>query len=238
MIDISKDKNKNGSCLILFSGGQDSTTALFWALENFNNVYAISFFYGQKHSIEISIAKDICKKLDIKQKIVDISFLEDLVVSGLFESSDKNVADTHPLNPLLPSSFVPYRNLIFLSLAASYATVINTNNIVIGVSEADYSGYPDCRKEFIESLERTLRLAIDLDNINIITPLISLTKSDIFMLASRLNCLDFIINETMTCYNGSKIKNDFGFGCGKCPACLLRKKGYEEFLSIVKNLCN
>jgi len=223
-------KNGKDSCLILFSGGQDSTTALFWAMKNFDNVYAISFLYGQKHSIEISITKEICKKLDIKQKIVDISFLENLVVSGLFESSDKNVGESHPLNTFLPSSFVPYRNLIFLTFAASYATVIGTNNIIIGVSEVDYSGYPDCRGEFIKSAEKTLRLAINSDNINIITPLISLTKSDIFMLAKELDCLDFIINETMTCYNGSKIKNDFGFGCGECPACLLRKKGYEEFL--------
>ncbi len=224
-------KENNESCLVLFSGGQDSTTLLFWALRNFKNVYAISFFYGQRHSIEIDIAKNICKKLNINQKIVDISFLDSLVSSDLFDSSKKEISTSHPLNSSLPSSFVPYRNLIFLTLAASYATVIGTNNLVIGVSDADYSGYPDCRREFIKSAESTFRLAIGLDDgINVITPLISLTKSDIFGLAKGLDCFDFIINETITCYNGDMTKNEFGFGCGKCPACLLRKRGYEEFI--------
>ena len=135
------------------------------------------------------------------------------------------------MNKDVPSSFVPYRNVIFLTLASAWASTIAVKHIVIGVCETDYSGYADCRDIFIKSMQVSLNLATDFKDSNVLihTPLMHLTKKEEFILAEKLGCLETIINETVTCYNASEKINDFGKGCGKCPACLLRKKGYKEF---------
>lgn len=224
---------KNEDALVLMSGGQDSTTTLFWALKHFNKVYAITFDYEQKHSQEIDIASGICSKLNVEQKIVDISFLKDLVVSNLFKDKP-DVGGSHSLNPDVPSSFVPYRNLIFLTLASAWASTLGIRHIATGVCETDYSGYADCRDVFIKSAQVTLNLATDFSDRNVVihTPLMWLTKAQEFRLAEELDCLDFVLSSTLTCYNGDQTKNDFGMGCGKCPACQLRKSGYEEYKRI------
>ncbi|MBN2442147.1 MAG: 7-cyano-7-deazaguanine synthase QueC [Spirochaetales bacterium] len=217
--------------LVLLSGGQDSTTSLFWAMKHFRKIHAISFFYGQKHASEIKWAKKICKKLDINLMVTDISFMQNLVVSDLFKKSGKIKPKDHPLQEDVPSSFVPYRNLLFLVLASARASSLGIRHLVIGVCETDYSGYADCRDVFIKSTQATLHLATDFREKNVIihTPLMWLTKSETFELARELGCLDFIITQTLTCYYGKTKMNHFGMGCGECPACTLRKKGFEEF---------
>lgn len=222
---------KKEDALVLVSGGQDSITTLFWSIKTFNKVYGISFFYGQKHNEEIDVARNICGELGVSHKTVDISFIKDVVISNLFLGTG-DVNEKHKLDSSVPSSFVPYRNLLFLTIAAGWASTIGVRNIVIGVCETDYSGYADCRDIFIKSCQNTLNLATDFEDNKVIihTPLMKMSKADEFMMAKELGCLDFILKKTLTCYNGVKKANDFGMGCGECPSCLLRKKGYEEFL--------
>ena len=230
-----KNIYKNEKSLVLVSGGQDSTTCLFWAIKNFKKVDAITFYYAQKHSKEIEVAESLCKKLKVNHKKIDISFLKDLVISNLFNNKN-NINKSHILNKNVPSSFVPYRNMIFLTLAAAWASTIATKHIVIGVCETDYSGYADCRDVFIKSLQVSLNLATDFKEKSVIihTPLMWLSKAEEFKLAEDLGCLDFVINESLTCYNGIERMNNYGKGCGKCPACKLRKKGYQEYLRLYK----
>ena len=228
-----KPSYENEDALVLASGGQDSTTCLFWAKAHFRKVSAIGFAYGQKHAVEVATARRICDRLGVAFKVVDIGFMKDLVVSNLFEGAgDVNAA--HQLKDSVPSSFVPYRNLIFLTLASAWASTLGVRHIVTGVCETDYSGYADCRDVFIKSAQVTLNLATDFKEGNVVihTPLMWLTKAEEFRMAQELGCLDFILEETMTCYNGDETRNDFGKGCGNCPACALRKAGYEAFKRI------
>jgi 7-cyano-7-deazaguanine synthase len=222
--------------LVLTSGGQDSTTCLFWALKNFKQVSAIAFFYGQKHAKELAAAAHICKNLNIDLKTVDISFFKKLVHSNLFTGMP-DVKAAHKLNPALPASFVPYRNLLFLTLASAWASTINVRHIVIGVCETDYAGYADCRDVFIKSAQKTLNLAVDLKECNVVihTPLMRLSKAEEFHLAEQLGCLDFILKETLTCYNGSEKMHEWGKGCANCPACRLRARGYREYKKLKKS---
>lgn len=226
---------KNEEAVVLTSGGQDSTTCLVWALNNFKKVHAISFFYNQKHSNEIDIAKRICAQFGVDLKIVDISFMKDLVVSNLFKDTP-DVRGVHSQNADVPASFVPYRNLLFVTLASAWAGTVGARHIVIGVCETDFSGYADCRDVFIKSAQVTLNLATDFKDSNIVihTPLMWMTKAAEFRMAEELGCLDLIMNETLSCYNGSEKMNSYGKGCGECPSCLLRKKGYEEYCVLYK----
>ena len=212
--------------LIVFSGGQDSTTCLGWAKNNYQEIEAVSFFYNQKHSIELEKAKKICKIINIKHHLIDVSFFSEIVNSAL--TSNGNVNENHQENQNLPASFVPNRNALFITIAHSLAQKIKAQNLITGTCQTDYSGYPDCRREFIDRIEESLNLGSD-SNIKIITPLMYLTKAETFKLAEENNCLDLVLNYSHTCYNGLQIKNDWGFGCGECPACILRKKGFYEF---------
>ncbi|MBN2536500.1 MAG: 7-cyano-7-deazaguanine synthase QueC [Spirochaetales bacterium] len=227
---------KNEDTLVLFSGGQDSTTSLFWALDHFRNVSTLCFYYAQKHSHEVTCAKKICRKLNIKIKTVDISFMKTLVISHLFKHTGTIDKEHHPLKEDVPSSFVPYRNLLFLVLAAAWASTLGIRHLVTGVCETDSSGYADCRDVFIKSARETLHLATDFqDQAPVIhTPLMWLSKAETFKLAEELGCLDFILKYTLTCYYGKKKMNIFGMGCGKCPACLLRKTGFEGYMKKYK----
>jgi 7-cyano-7-deazaguanine synthase len=209
-----------------FSGAQDSTTCLYWAKARYDLVEAITFAYGQKHSIEIEQSIKICELLNIKQTIVDISFLNTLVESALTSNGDVNKLNEKGL----PSSFVPNRNQLFITLAHSYAQKIGAQTLVTGVCQTDYSGYPDCRLEFIQSIQHSTNLGSD-STIEIHTPLMDLTKAETFEMAKILDCLDEVIEHSHTCYNGDRThRHDYGYGCGECPACQLRKKGFEEFL--------
>jgi 7-cyano-7-deazaguanine synthase len=212
--------------VVVFSGGQDSTTCLGWALKRYKHVEAITFLYGQKHAIEEVQARAICEKLSVKQTVVEIP-LAGLVESALTSNGDVN--DGHKDRPHLPASFVPNRNAVFLSLAHGYAQRIGAMWVVTGVCETDYSGYPDCRQKFIEQIETTLNTGSD-SQIIIQTPLMARDKADVFRLAEEVGVLTEVITLSHTCYNG--IREEFhpwGFGCGECPACELRAKGWKEY---------
>jgi 7-cyano-7-deazaguanine synthase len=213
--------------LVVFSGGQDSTTCLQWAINRYQQVYAITFNYKQRHNVEIKQSKIICDKLGICQVVVDIDFLDVLCESALLKKST-NINDKHVLNDSLPSSFVPNRNALFLTLAHSYAQKIQVQDVITGTCQTDYSGFPDCREIFIKNLQHSLNLGADTD-INFVTPLMHINKAETFKLAEKENALDLILNYSHTCYEGSDIVNEWGRGCGKCPACKLRKKGFYEY---------
>lgn len=220
------NKINNDDVLVLFSGGQDSTTCLYWAKRNFRNVYALSFIYGQKHQKEVEVAKKIANKASVKLEIMDVSFIGRLGNNSL--TNDSLSMDMEKPSEGFPNTFVPGRNLFFLSIAAVYAREHNINHIVTGVSQTDFSGYPDCRDAFIKSLNVTLNLAMDGQFI-LHTPLMWIDKAETWAMADELGVFNIIRNETMTCYNGIA-----GDGCGHCPACLLRKKGLDKFLASIK----
>lgn len=220
--------------LVVLSGGQDSLTCLGLALKQRNNsnfetkISAISFDYNQKHKVELAGAASVCSRYGVPHKIVELGpLLSSLVTSAL--TGDGAVGLPHAYKPGLPSSFVPGRNALFLTLAHAHAQEIAADTLLTGVCQTDYSGYPDCRDSFIRCLESALNIGYE-TRIGIGTPLMWLTKSETFAMAAKTDFLDVILHESHTCYNGDHSTwNDFGFGCGTCPACELRKKGYAEF---------
>ncbi|KGR74268.1 7-cyano-7-deazaguanine synthase [Ureibacillus sinduriensis BLB-1 = JCM 15800] len=220
---------KQEKAVVVFSGGQDSTTCLFWAKERFSEVEAVTFDYGQRHRLEIECAKEIAKELGVKHHILDMSLLSQLAPNALTRN-DISVADGE--NGELPSTFVPGRNLLFMSFAGVLASQVGAKHIVTGVCETDFSGYPDCRDIFIKSLNVTLNLSMD-ETFVIETPLMWLNKTETWGLADELGALDFVRERTLTCYNGV-----IADGCGHCASCKLRQKGLETYLSTQKELSN
>lgn len=219
------DRNK---ALIVFSGGQDSTTCLFWAKKHFKKVYALCFRYGQKHVMEVDMARNIAEKAGVPFEVKDVSFISEL--SSGCSLTDTNIKmDEERVGVAPPNTFVPGRNLFFLSIAAVYAREHGIMNIVTGVSQTDFSGYPDCRDSFIRSLNVTLNLAME-EQFVIHTPLMWIDKAETWKMADELGVFDIVRNETLTCYNGIK-----GDGCGECPACKLRRRGLETYLKIRKS---
>lgn len=230
-----KPMNKE-TALVVFSGGQDSTTCLFWALKHFQKVVALTFTYGQKHVIEVEKAREIaaiagdvaresglnCGGGDVDWHQMDISFISQLSHNSLTDSSI--VMDQEKPADGPPNTFVPGRNLFFLSVAAVFARERGINHLVTGVSQTDYSGYPDCRDAFIKSLNVSLNLGMD-EQFVIHTPLMWIDKAQTWAKADKMGVLDFIRTRTLTCYNGIP-----GDGCGHCPACRLRREGLEQYL--------
>jgi 7-cyano-7-deazaguanine synthase len=212
--------------IILLSGGQDSTTCLYWAKQKFTEVYAVGFDYGQMHINEIEQAKKIAKDAVIDFKIFDIKNL--LAPSSLTEKTNHN--ETSRINNDLPASFTSGRNLLFLTIAASYGANLGITNLITGVCQTDYSGYPDCRRNTIDAMQLTLSLGIGIGDIKIHTPLMYLTKAETFKMAKELGCLEIILKDTLTDYNGNKTLNDWGMGINNNPATDLRVKGYYEAL--------
>lgn len=211
--------------VVIFSGGQDSTTCLYWAMNRYKEVECITFNYGQKHSVELDCAKQLCEYENIKQTVIDISFLDTIVESALTSNGDVNKLNEKGL----PSSFVPNRNQMFITMAHAYAQKIGVEVLVTGVCQTDYSGYPDCRETFVKAIEWSTNMGSD-SNIKIETPLMYLTKAETFELAEKEGCLDRVIHYSHTCYNGNRDNlHDWGYGCDDCPACELRKKGFNEF---------
>lgn len=216
-----KAVNKD-SALVVFSGGQDSTTCLFWAKKHFSKVLALTFVYGQKHVIEVDCAEKIAKKAGIGWEKMDVSFIGHLGRNSLTFKEMK--IDEEKPKDSCPNTFVPGRNLFFLSIAAVYARERGINHIVTGVGETDFSGYPDCRDAFVKSLNVTLNLAME-EQFVIHTPLMWLDKCETWAMADQLGVLDLVRTETVTCYNGVP-----GDGCGHCPSCRLRREGLEAYL--------
>ncbi|WP_214482187.1 7-cyano-7-deazaguanine synthase QueC [Bacillus sp. SM2101] len=212
---------KNEKAVVVFSGGQDSTTCLFWAMERYKTVEAVTFQYNQRHDNEIEVAKNIANEVGIKHTVLDMSLLSQLAPNAL----TRDDIAIEEKEGELPSTFVDGRNLLFLSFAAVLAKQTGAKHIITGVCETDFSGYPDCRDVFIKSLNVTLNLAMDYQFV-IHTPLMWLDKAETWELADELGACDFVQKKTLTCYNGIIAE-----GCGECPACKLRKKGLDQYVS-------
>lgn len=211
------------TALVVFSGGQDSTTCLYWAKREFKKVWALSFLYGQKHQKEVELAREIARKAGMEFQVMDVSFIASLAQNSLTDTTI--TMDQEKPEGGVPNTFVPGRNLFFLSIAAVFAREHGIHHIVTGVSQTDFSGYPDCRDAFIKSLNVTLNLAMD-EQFVIHTPLMWIDKAETWALADELGVLDLVRHETLTCYNGVP-----GDGCGHCPACTLRRQGLEKYLA-------
>ncbi|MGG3957187.1 7-cyano-7-deazaguanine synthase QueC [Bhargavaea massiliensis] len=212
---------KKEKAVVVFSGGQDSTTCLFWAKKHFDEVEAVTFDYNQRHRLEIDVASSITKELGVPHTVLDMSLLNQLAPNALTRS---DIA-IEQKEGQLPSTFVDGRNLLFLSFAAVLAKQKGARHLVTGVCETDFSGYPDCRDVFIKSLNVTLNLAMDYQFV-IHTPLMWLNKAETWKLADELGALEFVRTKTLTCYNGI-----IADGCGECPACVLRKRGFDQYMN-------
>lgn len=212
----------NEKALVVFSGGQDSTTCLIQAVQTYGreNVQAITFQYGQRHAIELERARWIAEDLGIAQTVLDLSLMQQITHNALMDDT----AEIQTASNGVPNTFVDGRNALFLLYAAIYAKSQNVKHIIVGVCETDFSGYPDCRDVFVKSMNVTLNLAMDYA-FQIHTPLMYLTKAQTWALADRLGCLDYIRQHTHTCYHGVE------GGCGECPSCVLRERGLAEYLA-------
>ena len=226
------------SALVLFSGGQDSTTCLFWALApaprggGFAEVRALAFDYGQRHAVEIAQARRIARLADVPFEVLSLDGL--LGGSALLADEAGDTTAPHRLAPDLPASFVPGRNALFLTAAASRAFGLGITDLVGGMCQTDYSGYPDCRLDFVASQARTLSLALDAD-VTIHTPLMALTKAETWKLAADLgtvrgvSVLETVREHSHTDYHGDRSeRHAWGYGRLDNPASVLRAKGYAE----------
>jgi 7-cyano-7-deazaguanine synthase len=233
MKEKSLSPSTSSKALVMLSGGLDSTTCLGVARKNFKEVEAIGFDYGQRHSIELESAKALCEKYNIPLKIIKLSFFGDVVQSALMDKgADINKAKDRVQSESVSSAFVPNRNTLFLTITHAYAQTIKAGTIYTGVCQMDEAGFPDCRNSFIESMQTTLNLGAE-TAIKIVTPLMWLSKGETFMLAEENDCLRDVLDISHTCYEGNHtLKNEWGYGCGECPSCKVRKEGYEEYLKM------
>lgn len=215
-------------CLVLLSGGQDSVTCLGLALKEYDHVTAIAFDYGQRHKVELDGARLICVAFGIHLEVMGIPALAQINDSALLDTT-RDVTEPHPSNADLPASFVPNRNAMFLTIAHAYAQKIGAYTVIAGMCQTDYSGYPDCRESFVKQLRDALNQGY-LTTIEFETPLMHLDKAATFQLADDIGFLDQVLELSHTCYLGDRTEmHDWGYGCGECPACILRRNGYEAF---------
>lgn len=235
---MDKQTKNTSSALVLFSGGQDSTVCLAWALENYERVETVGFNYGQRHHIEMKCRPtiiDFMRKYSSKWSnrlgkdyILELDYLSQITNSALTNNISIKVKETG-----LPNTFVPGRNLAFLTAAGTLACQNKISILVGGMCETDYSGYPDCREATILAQEKTLSLGLDTP-IQIQVPLMDKDKASVWDLAYKLGgdkFLQAIIQETHTCYFGNRTEiHEWGYGCAQCPACLLRLNGYKKFI--------
>lgn len=211
---------KTRRAVVVFSGGQDSTTCLIQALHQYDEVHCVTFDYGQRHRAEIDVAQQLAQQLGVTaHKLLDVTILNQLAVSSLTRDNIPVPSATSDTNRELPSTFVPGRNILFLTLAAIYAYQVEAEAVITGVCETDFSGYPDCRDQFVKALHHAVALGIARD-IRFDTPLMWLDKAETWALADYYQQLDVVRQQTLTCYNGIQ-----GDGCGNCAACHLRANG-------------
>ncbi len=224
------------SALVLFSGGQDSTVCLAWALSRYERVETIGFAYGQRHAVELAQRGIIREKLarlnDFEKRlgpdaVLDLPALEKISDTALTRETEITFAATG-----LPTTFVPGRNILFLTYASALAYRRGIATLVGGMCETDFSGYPDCRNETIQTLAQTLSLGLATP-IVIETPLMFIDKSETWKLAHELggdDLVDIIVEDTHTCYMGDRThRHEWGYGCGVCPACELRARGWQQW---------
>lgn len=225
------------TALVLFSGGQDSTVCLAWALKRFSRVETVGFDYGQRHAIELSVRVTLREKMAAlgpawaarlgEDHLVKIDALAAISETALTRDTEIEMGENG-----LPTTFVPGRNLLFLGFAAAIAYRRGARHIVAGMCETDYSGYPDCRDDAIKAMQVALTLGLD-KRLTIHTPLMWIDKADTFALAEELGgagFLDLVVEESHSCYLGDRCqRHDWGYGCGTCPACQLRAQGFAKF---------
>lgn len=224
--------------VVLHSGGQDSSTVLAWAAQKWGpeEVHPVSFFYDQKHQIELDCAVKVTSQLGISGGFVmRLDILRDLGAAALtnpdieVNSDATGTGNIHAETHGLPSTFVPGRNMLFLTLAAAYGAQHGVYDLVTGVCETDAAGYPDCRKSFVIAAENALTEALD-EEVTVHAPLVELSKAQTFDLADTLGVLDMILKDTHTCYRGDRTHMfEWGYGCGECPACGERSLGWEQY---------
>ncbi|MEM6603044.1 MAG: 7-cyano-7-deazaguanine synthase QueC [Pseudomonadota bacterium] len=226
--------------ILLFSGGQDSATCLFYALENFAEVETIGFRYGQRHHIEMEVRQEFLsgfRKIfpEYAEKLKGDKIYDLPILSDIGETSLTRETEIYMLECGLPSTFVPGRNIMFFTVAASHGWRKSISHIIGGMCQTDYSGYPDCRDNTLKSLQVSLSLGLDMPLI-LHTPLMWLSKAESWKIAYDIagqKAVDFIIENTHSCYKGERSKRHiWGYGCGKCPACVLRKQGFERYASL------
>ena len=219
--------------VVVLSGGQDSALCLALAVKKYGSreVAAITFAYGQRHSVETRFARRLARHFGVAaHKVVKLGFYRDITTNALLDPTMKIrrakrplLTSTSSLDLIPPNTVVEGRNAFFLMAAAVWAKALGATDVYTGVSQADYSGYPDCRAVFIRAQQKAIRLALDFP-IRIVTPFMRKTKAEEWALAARLGIFDLVANGTVTCYNGIP-----GTGCGKCPACKLRNRGLKEY---------
>lgn len=210
------NSSKSPSALVVFSGGQDSTTCLYWAKNRFEHVEAVFFDYGQRHSIEWESAQQIAALAQVRLHKLDLPTFAQIGGNSLVDN-DLVIEDGRQG---LPNTFVPGRNLVFMTFAGALAWKLGIRDLVTGVCEADFSGYPDCRQSTMDALQQSLRLGMEWD-FNIHTPLMYLSKAESIALAKEVGAME-ALGYSHTCYEGKRPP------CGKCPSCLLRAKGFAE----------
>ena len=209
--------------VVVFSGGQDSTTCLIQALAQYDEVHCVTFDYGQRHRQEIEVARELATRLGARaHKVLDVTLLNELAISSL--TRDNIPVPTYDASASgLPSTFVPGRNILFMTLASIYAYQVDAEAVITGVCETDFSGYPDCRDEFVKALNHAVELGMARP-VRFETPLMWLNKAETWALADYWQQLPLVQQETLTCYNGIK-----GDGCGECAACHLRANGLKSY---------
>ena len=212
------------NCIVLLSGGQDSGTALFWAKQRFKDIHALSFDYGQKHVKELECATYLAGVAGVVshviKKVPDVFPESSLINHNLDHNDQKNG---------LPASFTPGRNILFFTIAGAMGYQLGICDFVSGVCQTDYSGYPDCRRAFVDSMEYTLRLGLGLrEEIYIHTPMMHITKAETWKMAKELGVFELIRDHTVTDYNASETYNEWGYGDANNPASKLRMKGYFD----------
>ena len=232
-------QNPANSALVLFSGGQDSATCLAWALARFGRVETVGFDYGQRHAVEMQARLDVrdgmARVLPQFADRLGPDHVVDLTGYGKIAESALTSERAIELDARgLPTTFVPGRNLVFLTVAAALADRRGLEVLVGGMCETDFSGYPDCRRDTIDAMAHALSLGLD-KPVVIETPLMALTKADTWALAKELGgqpLVDLIVEASHTCYRGDRDhRQAWGYGCGDCPACELRARGYGEWVA-------
>jgi 7-cyano-7-deazaguanine synthase len=225
------------TALVLFSGGQDSTVCLAWALERFARVETVGFDYGQRHAVELEMRKPLREKLaalkpEWRARLGDDHLVRIDALAAISETALTRDMQIEMGENGLPTTFVPGRNLIFLSFAGAVAYRRGAKHLVAGMCETDYSGYPDCRDETIKTMQRALSLGMDRE-LGVHTPLMRIDKAGTFAMALEIGgkpLLEVVVEDTHSCYLGDRThRHPWGYGCGTCPACQLRAAGFAKF---------
>jgi 7-cyano-7-deazaguanine synthase len=232
-------KDAKSSALVLFSGGQDSATCLAWALDRYETVETLGFDYGQRHRIELACREGFRTAIagafpDWRARLADDHLIDLSVLGAISDTAMTRNIEIETAASGLPNTFVPGRNLMFMTIAAAIAYRRGLRVLVGGMCETDFSGYPDCRDDTMKALQATLNLGMD-SRFVVETPLMWIDKADTWRLADQLGgaaLVELIRVETHTCYVGERSElHAWGYGCGECPACRLRKRGYEAYLA-------